>query len=67
MQIHCSNAVIVGCIAAFLAAEQVEPLVPVALFNVPALGAPLAGIGGIHLDYFVAGPGSLVTPLDMDI
>lgn len=63
MQIHASNAVVVGCIAALLAPEQVEAFIPVALFDVSALGTSLAGVGRIHLDYFAAGPGCLILEL----
>lgn len=63
MQIHASYAVIVGCITTLLAPEPVEALVPVALFDVPALGAPLAGVGGIHFDHLAAGAGRLVFEL----
>lgn len=40
-----------------------EALVPVALFDMPALGAPLAGIGRVNLDYPAASPGRLVLEL----
>lgn len=40
-----------------------EALVPVALFDVPALGTPLTGIARVYLDHLAAGPGCLILEL----
>ena len=63
MQIHASNAVIVRRVAALFAPEQVETLVPVALFGVPADWASLTGVSGVYLDHHVTSPGCLVLEL----
>ena len=63
MQIHASNAVIVRRVAALFAPEQVETLVPVALFGVPADWASLTGVSGVYLNHHAACPGCLVLEL----
>ena len=51
MQIHCSDAVIVGCISAAGASENVVSFIPVGFLGMSAFGTCLGGIGGIHLYY----------------
>ena len=63
MQIHASNAVIVGRITALFAPEQVKAFIPVAFFDMSTDGAPLTGVSGVYLNHHAACPGCLVLEL----
>ena len=60
MQIHASDAFVIRRITAFFTPEQVEMLVPIALFCVPTGWTPLTGVCWVHLNNLAASPGRLI-------
>ena len=67
IQVHCSNAVIIGFVFARSAAEDMVLLVPVRFLRVSADRTGLAGVLRIHIDHFASVEQRLVFDLPFQI